>query len=211
MGNDFSGAISAVLGCDLSGMMTEVRLSERREEKGDGFEGMWIGYCRGWVWEKCFTSDMGVTDRRCWRWDGLYWREGEFCLGGSSTCKAQSGWRWGWVDRVRWHWSSECGGPWTNVCMWGGVASLSRWCVGWSWGEMGFGPLCSFFSPFLSLSLFVSPWNHLKVKWECNWFYGWSGWFYSQQKWFSVWPNFLCATKHMVRCKMISWNAFQAK
>ena len=63
----------------------------------------------------------------------------------------------------------------------------------------------------LSLSLFVSPGNHLKVKWECNWFYGWSGWFYSQQKWFSVWPNFSYATKHTAGCKMISWNAFQAK
>ena len=49
MGNDFGCAISAVLGCDLSGVISEVRLSERREEKGDGFEGMWIRYGRGWV------------------------------------------------------------------------------------------------------------------------------------------------------------------
>ena len=59
----------------------------------------WIGYYRGWVWEKCFASNMGVTDQRCLRWDGLCKREG---------------------------------GPWTGVCVWGGVASLSRWCVGWS-------------------------------------------------------------------------------
>ena len=31
-----------VMGNDLSGVISEVRLSERREEKGDGFEGMWI-------------------------------------------------------------------------------------------------------------------------------------------------------------------------
>ena len=55
------------MGYDLDGVILEVRLSERREEKGDGFEGMWIGYCRGWVQEKCFVGDVGVTDRRCWR------------------------------------------------------------------------------------------------------------------------------------------------
>ena len=49
MGNNFGSAISTVLGCDLKGVISEVRLSERREEKGDGFEGMWIGYCRGGV------------------------------------------------------------------------------------------------------------------------------------------------------------------
>ena len=38
-----------VMGNDLGGVISEVRLSERREEKGDGFEGMWIGYCRWWV------------------------------------------------------------------------------------------------------------------------------------------------------------------
>ena len=36
-----------MLGCDLDDVISEMRLSERREEKGDGFEGMWIGYCRG--------------------------------------------------------------------------------------------------------------------------------------------------------------------
>ena len=48
MGDDLGGVISVVLGCDLSDVISEVRSSERREEKGDGFEGMWLGYCRGW-------------------------------------------------------------------------------------------------------------------------------------------------------------------
>ena len=67
MGYDLDGVILVMLGCDLSDVISKVRLSERREEKGDGFEGMWIGYCRGWVREKCFVGDVGVTDRRCWR------------------------------------------------------------------------------------------------------------------------------------------------
>ena len=51
MGDDLGGAISAMLGCDLSNVIAEVRLSERKEEKGDGFEGMWIGYEGGF--ERC--------------------------------------------------------------------------------------------------------------------------------------------------------------
>ena len=67
MGYDLDGVILVMLGCDLSDVISKVRLSERREEKGDGFEGRWIGYCRGWVREKCFVGDVGVTDQRCWR------------------------------------------------------------------------------------------------------------------------------------------------
>ena len=49
MGYDLDGVILVMLGCDLGSVISKVRLSERREEKGDGFEGMGIGYCRGWV------------------------------------------------------------------------------------------------------------------------------------------------------------------
>ena len=43
------------MGDDLGGVISDRRLCERREEKGDGFEGMWIGYCRG---------EMGFADVR---------------------------------------------------------------------------------------------------------------------------------------------------
>ena len=142
---DLSGAGVRSWRSDL-GVISKVRLSERREEKGDKFEGMWIGYCRGWVWEKCFTGDVGAMDRRCWRWDGLRRREGGFCLGGSSTCRAQSGRSWGWVreekKREKTHRRRgvngsaarrSVGGPRTDVGVWGGALSPSRWCVGWSW------------------------------------------------------------------------------
>ena len=49
MGDDLDDAISVVMGYDLDGMILEVRLSERREEKGDGFEAMLIRYCKGWI------------------------------------------------------------------------------------------------------------------------------------------------------------------
>ena len=39
------------------------------------------------------ASDVGATGRRCWRWNGLRWCEEEFFLGGSGTCRAQSGLR----------------------------------------------------------------------------------------------------------------------
>ena len=35
------------MGNDLGGVISYRRLRERREEKGDGFEGMWIGYYSG--------------------------------------------------------------------------------------------------------------------------------------------------------------------
>ena len=108
--------------------------STRSVFKGSNEIGLgWIEYCRGWVWEKCFIGSVGATDQKCWRWDGFRRREGEFCLGGSGTCRARSGRRWGWVRGEekgenplarrgkRWCCSSVCG--WT---------SDRRQRVGWS-------------------------------------------------------------------------------
>ena len=40
-------------------MISKVKLSERREEKGDGFEGMWIEYCRGEMGFAGVRGDIG--------------------------------------------------------------------------------------------------------------------------------------------------------
>ena len=188
MGDNLGGTISAVLGCDLDSVISKVRLSERREEKGDWFEGIWIGYCRGWVWEKCFISGVGLIDWRCWRWDGLRQHEGGFCLGGSGTCRAWSGQRWGWVKeekkREKTHLcggengGATCrsvGGPRIGVGVWGGALSPSRWCMGWIWRAWQVEP-CGV----------KNSENALKVNNSCNCFLGLRGSFYSQWKWFSV-------------------------
>ena len=44
------------MGDDLGGVISDWHMCERREEKGDGFEGMWIGYYRG---EMGFASVRG--------------------------------------------------------------------------------------------------------------------------------------------------------
>ena len=58
MGDDLSSAISTVLGCDLNGVISEVRLSERREEKGENSP------TRRGKWRHC-SSKCGWTSYRC--------------------------------------------------------------------------------------------------------------------------------------------------
>ena len=42
-------------------LILDRHLRERREEKGDGFEGMWIGYCRGEMGFAGVRGDLGPT------------------------------------------------------------------------------------------------------------------------------------------------------
>ena len=69
------------MGNDLGGVILEVRLSERREEKGDGFEGMWIGYCRG---EMSFAGVRGDL-RPAFACGASRLRRREFNLEGGSS------------------------------------------------------------------------------------------------------------------------------
>nr|POF00747.1 hypothetical protein CFP56_65373 [Quercus suber] len=139
MGDVLGGVITAVLGCDLNGMILEVRLSERREEKGDGLEGMWIGYCRGWpfersdspaMWERRIGDvggEMGFADVReslPW-WIGYIWSSkwAETRLSErreerekNHQCGGENG------GAARW----SVGGPRIGVGVWGGALSPSR-------------------------------------------------------------------------------------
>ena len=134
-----------VMGDNLSGVISNRHLRERRKEKGDRFEGMWIGYCRGEMGFASVRGDLrpastcGVPRLR-WRefdleggrsmWSGVRPRRCD--LGGAGVrrdqCDLGLGW---WCDLVR-----SC--------------SLS---------------LMSLLAHSLSLSLRVSEsGNHLKVK-----------------------------------------------
>ena len=68
------------MGDDLGGVISNRRLSERREEKGDRFEGMWIGYCRG---EMSFAGVRGDL-RPAFACGALRLRRREFDLEGSN-------------------------------------------------------------------------------------------------------------------------------
>ena len=80
-----------------------------------------------------------ATDQRCWRWVWLHRREGDFCPGGSGTCRARSGQRLekrrqgrkltGLESECREELCQSVGGRRTFDGVWGGVVSLCRWCV----------------------------------------------------------------------------------
>ena len=61
-------------------LILDRHLRERREEKGDGFEGMWIGYCRG---EMSFAGMRGDL-RPAFACGALRLRRRDFDLEGSS-------------------------------------------------------------------------------------------------------------------------------
>ena len=142
----------------------------------DGFQGMWIGFCRGWVWELGFVGDVRAMNRRSWRRVGLCRREGEFEISGGvwiDTCRASSRWA-----KVRSEWDKRRQGRKLSgaegktaaslVGVWGGAPSLSRWCVGWSWSELGGRTMWSVWG----VKIFG---NGLKVKWVLKFFYGFGG------------------------------------
>ena len=64
-------------------------------------------------------------------------------------------------------------------------------------------PLSSLCLSCFSLSLDFQ-YVKLSLKVNCMWnsFYGFGGQILQPMKWFSVWPNFMCATKHTSRCSI---------
>ena len=101
----------------------------------DGFEGMWICYCRGWVWE------LGITG------DGSKMLEAGMA---SLVWGRVLPWWIGYMQSLKWavvrlsERREEKGensparrGKWQRCLSECGWASNWCWSVGWSWGELG--------------------------------------------------------------------------
>ena len=143
----------------------------------------WFEICRliSWVWKLGFASDglkMLEASMASSAWGRV--RDEQRCMD-----RYMQSSRWAKV-RSEWDIREDRGGNslaqrgrqrrCSSDCGWSSL-SLSRWCVGWSWGE-----LWVVFKPCV-WGVTKSE-NHLKVKWELKWFYGLARIFYSQTEFY---------------------------
>ena len=159
------------------------------------FEGMWIGGEVRWG-RRCVDRRRGVVGLR-----------NESTGKGNSPwvciwCSMKSGWSSDYREGEDWcEWlSSVIELPWGRGLVW--VTTRCEW-VRWS-------PLSLFLSLFLSLCIW-DPEMVCSENRNVNQFPGQSHKTHGQLKCFSRKFYFPCATKHTVRCKIISWNGFTPK
>ena len=115
------------MGDDLD-VISDQRLHETREEKGDGFEGMWIGYCRGEMGFAGVRGDLGPASE-C---GAPRLRRRKFDLegdGGGAILAMRSGVRSRWRDLdgvgVRQDWCNLGLGRWCNLVRSSSLSLLS--------------------------------------------------------------------------------------
>ena len=156
---------------------------------GDGFEhdGGAEATQLDWRWVWAARSDR----RGRGSGTGVWWNRGGF---------SWVHWRWVWGRRRSWGSAIR-----SAMGLSGAIRPTRPWVEDWIWAS----PTIALSVLWLRLGVsdksewgekFFKDGNDLKVKWFT--LVGWV--FYSQRKWFSVWPNFPCATKHVIGCKLFS-------